>query len=142
MGCCNATAPQRRLSLAPFNLFMGRKIRFLRRAARLHMRAVSVILIGPDTKVLETGNGIKMWSEPLPPPPLSSLGGNRVRRETCRLNSCPPAAEEAMLTRSAGVYGFSSQRLMSHHRSQQALTGTRYLLLDVSPPMHENPKSF
>lgn len=66
MGCCNAAALQRQLSLAPFNLFGGRKILFLRKAAQLHMPVISVILIQPDTRVLETGNVTKMWSEPRP----------------------------------------------------------------------------
>lgn len=64
MGCCNAAALRRQPSLAPFNLFRGRKIQFLCEAAQLHMPVMSFILIDRDTRVLETGNGIKMWSEP------------------------------------------------------------------------------
>lgn len=66
MGCCNAVAFRRQPSLAPFNLFRGRKILFLCKAAQLRMPVMSVILIEPDTRVLETGNGIKMRSEPRP----------------------------------------------------------------------------
>lgn len=39
---------------------------FLCLAAEPRMRVMSVILIESDTRVLETGNGIKMWSEPHP----------------------------------------------------------------------------
>lgn len=67
MGCRNAAALRRQPSLAPFNLFRGgRKILFLCKAAQLHMPVMSVILIEPDTRELETGNGIKMWSDPRP----------------------------------------------------------------------------
>lgn len=66
MGCCNAAALRRQPSLAPFNLFKGGKILFLCKAEQLHMPVISVIFIEPDSRVLETGNGIKMWSEPRP----------------------------------------------------------------------------
>lgn len=64
--CCNATALRERPSIATFNLFRGRKIFFLCEAALLDAPMMCVILIEPATRLLETGNGIKMWSESRP----------------------------------------------------------------------------
>lgn len=60
--------PQRsrsRLSSAPFNLFQrGGIYGFSARQPRLYTPVQTVILVQQDSRVLETGNGIKMWSEP------------------------------------------------------------------------------
>lgn len=122
--CCNAAALRRRPSVAPFNLFRGRKIFFLCKAALLHMPVMCVILIEPDTRLLETGNGIKMWSESqtsLAHWGLITLGGRHrgcipVQISVASVSHTSAAADKARLKCSACIYGFSSQNLISHSR--------------------------
>lgn len=74
-----------------------------------------------------------------------SLGGKGVRRGDRQVEFLfqisASAADEATLTCSAGVYGLSSQSLISHRKSQQVLTSSRYLLPHLSPPIGEHTRS-
>ncbi len=146
MGCCNAAAPRRQPSLAPFNLFRGRKILFLCEAAQLRLCDVCYF-----DRARHQRAGKRKWYHDVVRA-SAHQGGNCVGKETHRLNSCLDLCGVCLPGPSCSRQGRADmfswclwvQQLDSDvsPQSQQALTGTRYLLLYLSPPINELPKNF
>lgn len=122
--CCNAAAFWRRPSVAPFNLFRGRKIFFsLQGCSSLYAYDVCYF-----DKARHQAAGNRKWYQDvvrvwtfLAHWEVITLGGRHrgcipVQISVASVSLTSAAADKARLTCSAGIYGFSSQKLISHSR--------------------------